>query len=449
MNNTIGSKPLSVTKILLLVIAYCFSLLGVIITYQSLRNPYLKDVRQGYLIAQAMVHGVNPYLPLPELEKLWLPEQTVTNLPHPTPHPFAVGWLCLPLVLLHYQQVAVVWIILQLSCLVFSIKLLLRVLNSALGIRYALTISFLLLGWRPLMLELWWSQLNLLLLLLFLLAWHALRRGKDNLGGALLGSLLLLKFAGWPIVLWLVLMRRWRAVWLAGVVWVVAHLLAIGLHGWGIVFDYYFKVVPQVNAIYRARELNYSAWTIGQRLFTESGYYIVWSPLWNSQLLAKTVTILAPLTLLILALRTALRVKHFDTAFALLMGIGIVLNPIAWLHYLLLALPALVLLLRRLHGLHWPRQITCVVISLIISLSLTENFYLDLARLFAVGTNISGQALLHTLPALLTMIPLGALCLLLWLLVRLDLQEDQRVAGKNIATYPSLMEPEENVFTAG
>jgi hypothetical protein len=278
---------------------------------------------------------------------------------------------------------------------------------------------------------LWWAQLNLCLLVLFLLAWRALRQGKDELGGALLGSLLLLKLAGWPIVLWLALQRRWRTVWLAGLVWVAAHLLAIGLHGLGMVLDYYIKVGPHVNAIYRVRELNYSVWTIGQRLFTESGHYIVWSPLWNSQLLANTLTVLAPVVVLMLALRAALRVKHFDTAFAFLMGIGVVLNPIVWLHYLLLALPTLALLLRRLQVLHWPRQITCAVISLIIALSLPETLYLNLARLFAVGTSATGQDIVPALPALLTMIPLAALCLLLWLLVRLDLRDDKQVSANS------------------
>jgi hypothetical protein len=212
--------------------------------------------------------------------------------------------------------------------------------------------------------------------------------------------------------------------------------------------DYYFKVGIQVNAIYCVRELNYSVWTIGQRLFTESGHYILWSPLWNSQLLAKILTVLAPVVVLIVALRAAMRVKHFDTAFALLMGIGVVLNPIAWLHYLLLALPALALLLRRLHTLHWPRQITCIVLSLIIALSLPETIYLDLARLFAVGTSSSGQALVPALPALLTMIPLGALCLLLCQLVRLELRESEQVAVNSNAIDLSLIGAGEGISSS-
>ena len=420
MDNTTHLKLFRLGKILLLMIAYCCPLAGVILVVQSLSVPYLKDLRQGYLLAQAMVHGVDPYLPLPELGKLWLPGHAFIGLHHPSPHPFAVGWLCLPLALLRYEQAAVVWLLFQLGCLALSVVLLLRILGLAWRKPRVVAISFLMLGWWPLILDLWFGQLNLCLLVLFLAAWRVLRRRKDVSGGALLGSLLLLKMAGWPIVLWLALQRRWRAVWAAGLFWAAAHLLAIGLHGWEMVRDYYLKVGPQVGAIYHVREINLSAWTIGQRLFNESGQDFVSLPLWKSPLLVKALTALVPLVVLILALRAAVRLRNFDTAFALLMGIGVVLNPVAWQHYLLLAAPALALLLRRLHTLHWPRWMTCGVISLAVAFSLPHSLYVDLAELFAVGVNAAGKPIVPALPALLTFTTSVALCVSLWLLVKLE-----------------------------
>jgi hypothetical protein len=413
--------------------AACCSVLGIIVVAQSLSDPYSKDLRSGYLLAQAMVQGVDPYLPLPDLGELWLPDHPVTNLPHPTPHPFAVGWLCLPLTLLRYDQAAIVWLLFQLGCLVVSTVLLSRILGLAWGRRHIAYSFFFLLGWWPLIMDLWFANLNVCLLMLFLMAWQALRQGKDGLGGVLLGSLLLLKLVGWPIVLWLALQRRWRGVWAAGLFWVGAHLLAIVLHGWQMVQDFYLKVGPQVGAFYRLRELNFSTWTIGRRLFAESGYYLVSVPLWESPMLVKLLTVLAPTVVLIMALRASLLVKHFDTAFVLLMGIGVILNPITWHYYLLMVAPALVLLLRRLQVLHWPRQTTCGVISLLISLSLPQPLYLNLAKLFAIGMNAEGKAIVPALPALVTLIPLGALCLVLWLLARSELWERRQTVGKSDA----------------
>lgn len=420
MTDSARVKLLRVGRTFLLVIACCCSLTGAALVAQSLTSPYLKDLRSGYLLAQAMAHGVDPYLPLPELGKRWMPGYPINDLLHPTPHPFFVGWLCLPLTLLRYEQAAVVWLLFQLGCLALSVVLLLRILGLERGKWRVAAVSFLLFGWWPLTMELWFANLNLCLLVLFLGAWLALREGKDGLGGALLGSLLLLKLAGWPIVLWLVFERRWRGAWVAGLFFGGAHLLAIGLHGWGVVRDFYLKVGPQVGALYRVRELNFSTWTIGRRLFTQSGYYLISAPLWESPLLVKLLTVLAPAIVLIIALRASLLVRHFDTSFGLLMGIGVVLNPIAWHYYLLLAAPALALLLRRLHTLHWPRPMAAVVISLMVALSLPQPIYAGAASFFAVGANAKGQAIVPALPALLTLLPLGALCLLLWLLARLE-----------------------------
>jgi hypothetical protein len=384
---------------------------------------------------------------LPELGKYWLPEHPITDLLHPTPHPFAVGWLCLPLVVLSYKQATVVWLILQLACLAVSVVLLLRILGFEWHKRKVAFICFILLGWWPLILELVWAQLNLCLLLLFLIAWQALRQGKDSLGGILLGCLMLLKLAGWPIVLWLALQRRWRGFWAAGLFWAGAHLLAICLHGWGMVQDYYIKVGPQLDAIYRVRKLNNSMWTIGQRLFAEFGYNSNSAPPWEL-LLVKALTIFVPTLVLLLILRAAMQARNSDTAIVLLMGVGAYLNPIAWQHCLLLATPAMALLLSRLNVIHWPRRIFLVVISLMIALSIPQALYVHFAEWLVADANTVAQPIVTVLLVPLVLIPLIALLLLLWLLVRLELKEEPRVAGKNHAIDLALGEAEEKVCTA-
>lgn len=420
-------------------IACCCSLVGGAITARFLLTPEEKDLQQGYLLAQAMVHGVDPYLPSPELAKIWMPEHIFFGLPHPTPHPFAVGWLCLPLTPFRFAQAAVVWLLFQLVCLAICIVMLLRIAGLDWGWRRVAAIYLLMLGWWPLIVELSWGQLNMCLMILFLGAWRALRQGKDGLGGALLGGMLLVKLAGWPILLWLALRRRWRAVWAAGLFWAGAHLLAIGLHGWGMVRDYYLKVGPQVGAIYRVYFVNLSTWTIGRRLFGYTGRDLDSAPLWESPFLVKALTLLAPAIVLALALAVAMRVKRFDTAIALLMAISPVLNPIAWQHCFLQAMPALLLLSLRLRELGWPRRMTLIVVLLLIAISVPHTDYIYLAKLF-------NPSFVPTLPALLTLVPLVALFLLLLSLARLDMSGDQQAIGSGDAI--ALVKTGESVLTA-
>lgn len=422
MNNTNRSRLIRIGGNLLLVIAGCCSLIGIAIIARFLSTPEEKDLQQGYLLAQAMVHGVYPYLPSPELAKIWMPEHLFFGLPHPTPHPFAVGWLCLPLTPLRFAQAAVVWLLFQLVCLAICIVTLLRIAGLDWGWRRVAAIYLLMLGWWPLIVELSWGQLNMCLMILFLGAWQSLRQGKDGLGGSLLGGMLLVKLAGWPILLWLAFRRRWRAVWAAGLFWAGAHLLAIGLHGWGMVRDYYIKVGPQVGAIYRVYFVNLSTWTIGQRLFGYTGRDLDSAPLWESPFLVKALTLLAPAIVLVLALAVARRVRRFDTAIALLMAISPVLNPIAWQHCFLQATPALLLLSLRLRELRWPRRITLAVVLLLIAISVPHTDYIYLAKLF-------NQSFIPTLPALLTLAPLVALLLLLWLLAWLDMGKNGQATG--------------------
>jgi hypothetical protein len=283
-----------------------------------------------------------------------------------------------------------------------------------------LLITLLLVGWWPIVNDLRWAQLNPCLLAMFLGAWLVLRQGRDITGGILLGGLAVLKLAGWPIVLWLIVERRWKAVWAAGLVWTLSHVLAIEVHGWAVVRDYYLKVGPQVSAIYRGWETNFSAWTIGQRLFASSGEVLQSTPLWQAPLLARIATIAIPLLIAGLAVRAARRLQSFDSSFALLMAIGIVLNPVAWQHYLMIAAPALVLLAMRLRQLGWPPRSTAVVALLFVAMSVPVGWFRLLARRFAVGLSATGQPIVPALPALLTMSTGIALCALLWLFVKLE-----------------------------
>jgi hypothetical protein len=159
------------------------------------------------------------------------------------------------------------------------------------------------------------------------------------------------------------------------------------------------------------------------------------TPLWQAPSLARIVTIVVPLLIAGLAVRAARRLERFDSSFALLMAIGIVLSPVAWQHYLVMAAPALVLLVLRLRELHWPPRSTVAVASLLVAISVPYYWFRLLALRFAVGVSPAGKPIVPALPALLTLTTGVALCALLWFFVKL---EPKHLAVSDPATPASL-----------
>ncbi|MBI1763629.1 MAG: DUF2029 domain-containing protein [Acidobacteria bacterium] len=398
--------------------------LGIIVVVSSLTMPQVKDFRQEYVLAQAIRHGVYPYLPVPELGKLWLPGVDLSGYPHPTPHPVVVGWLCLPLTWFGFGAAAQLWLVFELCCLLLAVLLWQRLAHVTLDRQHVPLTICVLLGWPPLYGELWIGQLTLLLLVLFLTAWLALRHGWEKLGGALLGVLLLLKLMGWPLLLWLLWRRQRRPVWAAALTCLSAHALIGLVHGWALIWDYYTRVGPLVTAHYQTHEDNFSLWSIGPRLFSAAhqGKGFAAAPLLNAPLLAQALAVLLPLLFLAAALRWALRVKHFDLGFALLLAAGAVLNPVAWSFYLLLALPACDLLLRQLQAQRWPHGWTFATALTLGATLIPQPLYSRVALLFASGVDAAGRPVVPVLPGLVTFVPLAALVLLLVMLVKVESQ---------------------------
>ena len=155
--------------------------------------------------------------------------------------------------------------------LALAIKLLFDGLGWHLTRQRWLLAGWLALGWMPVVEDLWYGQFSLFLLVLWLCSWRALRQGHDAQGGAILGLMMTMKLVGWPLVLWLAWQRRWRGVLAAALSASALHGLAIALHGWEMVRDYYFKYGPLVSAIYRVGDLNLSLMTFGRRLFSAFG----------------------------------------------------------------------------------------------------------------------------------------------------------------------------------
>lgn len=429
MNNSTGITLSPSFQRLVLVIVALNGLAGSKRVVESFLPPQLhrKDFMSPYLMAKAILTGVDPYLPLPDLAAKLIHiagdnpfAGPAPHLNHPTPHTPFMGLVNLPFALLGYETAAALWLIVELACLAASLCLLMRWWGRPVRMRSAAVLFVAVLGWVPIVEDLWFGQVTLCLLLLLIGAWLALRDGKDALGGALLGGLIALKLVAWPVVLFLALGRRWAAVVSAATVAIAANLAAAAVIGIDGVKTYYLKVGPALAAFYGSHDTNFSAWTFGRRLFAGFGNNFLASPLLASESLAAAFTILTPVTVLLFGLWVASKSKSFDTAFGWLTGVGIFVSPIAWTHYLILASIPMAILARRLGAVGWPRRMTCQAFCFLAPLSLAQAAYSSAIALLAADASPAGLPAVPFAVGFLTLIPAAALAGILWLLWRLD-----------------------------
>jgi len=381
---------------------------------------YWKDCISPFLMAKAVIHGVNPYLSLQQLAALWLKEAHPAN--HPTPHPPFVALLSLPLSAFSYPALAHVWLGLEVLYVLIAIILILYWWRAPLNpLKIALFLALAVL-WMPLNEELWQGQFMTFLMLLSICAWLALRSGKEATGGALIGSMIAVKMMGAPIVLFYLLQRRWRIVFGAAAVVVSANVLAMLVLGPSVVIDYYRNVGPLNAKLWRPAEGNLSAWAWGVRLFAGSGFSYTVSPLWPSPKLTAFATYFLPLAVLALALTCAWRARSFDIQFSWLMAAIILFSPITWYFYLLLAVIPMAVLARRLCSSAAPAEVWALALLFWSLISIWPLFTDHIVRSYGYTVPKFGRAwsILPFSVGLLTLLPTFGLFGLMWMLSRTD-----------------------------
>jgi hypothetical protein len=413
-------------KYVLVILGAVMGFLGLQYCVTSLLRPYVyqKDFIQEYLLARAVLRGIDPYLPLPELALRFLGSLPNSVLQHPTPHPPPVAIISLPLGLLSYERAAIVWFLFEMVCVAVSIRLLLRWLGGRSGWALTIFLTFLAFAWTPFRDEVTVGQLMTPLLVLLIGAWLALRSGKQTLGGILLGCLVALKLMAWPIVIFLALRKNWRAVIAAGVTGAIAHLGAALLMGIDRVVHFYIEVSRVVSPLYHGHEANFSLWTIGWRLFEGTGSPVLFGlkapPLMDVPDVAKYVSLALPAALLGVGLLLALRARSFDAAFSILVCVSLLVNPVAWSHYLILTLIPLVVVGRRLFALDLPTRETWIILALSLLLFIPRlGFRRFLVRLAGQDTTLQSPPVPFAV-ALLTLIPAVAIIGLMCFVWHLD-----------------------------
>jgi len=191
--------------------------------------------------------------------------------------------------------------------------------------------------------------------------------------------------------------------------------------GFDKVIYFYTKVCNIIFELYKAYSGNFSIWTIGWRLFEGTGSPVLAGleapPLIAAPAMASYVSIALAITLLGGGLILAHRSKSFDNSFGILVCVSILVNPIAWSHYLILAIITFAIVGRRLYDLGLPEKETWMFIVI--------GFLLFIPRLdprwFMLGYDPIGKSCqIPFLPSLLTLIPTVAIFCLVWLLCHIE-----------------------------
>jgi hypothetical protein len=289
-------------------------------------GAYNKDFGQEYLLARAVWDGADTNLPVRDLAARYATAESFLDKDHPTPHPPSVGLLLLPLATLDYLVALRVWLGIQLACLVLSVWLLARSNRLPARLPGLLITSLCLVGWPPVALDLGMGQLTLPLLSLLAGAQLALGAGRPHLGGLLLGLSLLLKPLAWPWLLVLGRRRQWSAIIATLATVALGYAPLVLREGAGRVADYFLQVGPSLSAAFLHEPTNLSLWTLGPRLLPAQ------------PTLASIVSAGAVALVLGLVWRWSAADRSLGTSLGVATAAAIVVSPISWEFYLLLAL---------------------------------------------------------------------------------------------------------------
>lgn len=426
-------------KIPLLLFAVLFGFSGFRLALRSLEpeNALRKDFIADYLPAKAALNGANPYLPLPELNRRF---QTNARwvFTHPSPHTPGLTVFSLPFALFSYGQAARIWMLVEVLSLAGSAFLLLRWLNGSVNPLIAILATWTALGWGHVWEDLLRGQINGVLLLLIAGAWLNLRSGRDWPGGALLGAAISFKLIFWPLALFLVFRRRWFSVTAALAVFAIINLTAAAIIGWRVVIDYYLHIGPSTAAFYRSCAQNLSLWSVGWRVFSGTGSPEIIGIIAPAMFFSPRLAVISSLLLTGLALIVCLTVTksggspkvgeghNFDLSYGIMVCACLLISPLTWPHYLIIAALPLTLIVSRLRGHQFPRLETllCAITTLFL---LIPNITLE-TFIFSFSTapgSLSGESGVQPdvpvsfAAGLLSLIPTLSVALLIWLIRRL------------------------------
>lgn len=381
-----------------------------------------RDITQIYLMARAVLSGINPYLPLNQLVEMTF--GGFPYFPHPAPYPpFAIIFF-LPLSFLGVNAFTLVWYILEIIFLAVTAGLFSILWKGRLDWKIALLLFFLLLAWNPVMIDLSIGQLSISLMLLLLLALFASQRDHKAIAGVIIGFTIALKVITWPLIIYFLLKKDWRTSISAVITTAGLNLIALMIVGTGPFLDYYLHVSSQVVSFYQAEFANYSLWSIGFRLFSGTSTHVftnafITPPLVNFPEISPYVSSLIVIILFVFGLLYALRSQNLDQSYAIMICVILTASPIVWEHYYMLLIISILVLFRYLVDQHFPTSSTILLFLVGCLMFLFNDQIAEITNTLNGGAGVQSMqrmpiTFISSLLAWVPMLELVVLSILLW-----------------------------------
>jgi len=270
-------------------------------------------------------------------------EQRVRELSHGTVRDIylgntpalAVAWL--PFAKLPVETARRLWIALNGLFLVIVIALTAARLPASHRLPVVVLLAFLLTTSSPAREQMFVGQMYAFVLLLHAFGLRAFERGNDAVTGAALGIAMMLKLSGWPIVVLLLLRRRWQALYWVAATAAAVFLLTlpwVGIDAWR---EAVFVQMPASAALPAAKLSAYQTVSgLWQHLFRYDAVYNP-QPMADLPWLAVAGTLLTTLAACAALLRPGLSPQ---VQYAGAMVLTVLLSPLAeQYHYMLVLLP--------------------------------------------------------------------------------------------------------------
>jgi Glycosyltransferase family 87 len=256
-------------------------------------------------------------------------------------HPPTSVLVALPFTLLHYRDAVFAWNLASLLMLGVSLVVVWRGFGISFSPWWIFPLVTSLLVCAPLVMQLFFAQLSLLILLLLTGTWAADRSGRPLLAGVLLGMAGVIKLFPGFLLYYFVLRRQWKSLFAAVATVLLLTGLTVAVLGVESYRSYIEDVLPRVSE-FRGKWNNASLGGFWIKLFDPPSVKDTRvEALYQSKWLAR-FGILSSYTAVVVALtrivRRAATPAQQDVAFGLSIIAMLLVSPITWDHYLLLLL---------------------------------------------------------------------------------------------------------------
>lgn len=415
----------SMRRLAHLFFVYLLLALGLLNIAQPLQDwffgaPGMRDFLQMYLLGRALRDGAELYAPLNLLAERYLGPVPYLVFGHPTPHPPTLGLLAVPPSFLDYETAARLWLLLQIAGYGGAVYLLARVAGLRPRPDILIAITVVLFSWYPIYRDLMYGQVNVFLLLCAVGVWLSLDAAKSFRAGIFLGVALLIKPTLWPLGLLMAFRRSWPGVLSAVIILVFGYAVAASLVGIDHISAYFTHALPATTSQYRSDPLNQSLWSLFQPRIVDSLRWF--RPSQPTILLTwdTAASAILPLLAFGFACLAATRYARLRWAFSVTICVALVLNPIAWEHYLVVALLPAALVLRWLREHGFPRRETSLAGAVAVLLAVPYPIWITAAMHLRTSTPSPDPAALGPLPTIFMLMPLLSLAALTALCVYLE-----------------------------